>query len=248
VRPIGFSSGAIAYSNFQNAIDLLAPEDITCIELSALRLPEVEPLVNAIGTLEINKYEYVSFHAPSSFTAEQEQFLVGMLLRIPQSWPIILHPDTIHDFRLWRRFGSQLAIENMDLRKASGRTMEELANVFEELPNALMCFDIGHSRQCDTSMTQAYRILKKFRERLRQIHISEVNTASHHDPISFGAKVAFRQVAWLIPSHIPVIIESRVSGSEIAQEVGRAREALPEYSEVRDTARAEYRIGNSSFD
>lgn len=153
------------------------------------------------------------------------------LKSVPSEWPIILHPDSIHNFTHWRSFGSQLAIENMDRRKP-GRTVEELRCTFDELPSAVFCFDIGHARQCDTSMTEAYRMLKAFHGRLRQVHVSEVNMASQHDPVSYATKVAFREVACLIPLSIPLIIESRVTETEISAEIKRVAEALPEALEA----------------
>ena len=232
MRLIGFSTGAVAYSDFQRALDLLSSEPVNCVELSALRLHEVGPLLNSVKTLDLRRYKYVSFHAPSKFSAEEERPLVERLSCLPSEWPIILHPDVIRDFALWRPFGSRLAIENMDRRKPVGRTVEELRPIFDELPNATMCFDIGHARQCDTSMTEAYKLLKNFQSRLKQVHISEVNTSSQHDPISYAAKLAFQEVASLIPLGIPMIIESRVAQSEINQEILRATEALPEFGPV----------------
>lgn len=237
MRLIGFSTGAVAYSDFQRALELLSSEPVNCVELSALRLHEVGPLLESVRTLELRRYKYVSFHAPSKFSADEERPLVEDLSRLPPEWPIILHPDVIHDFALWRPFGSRLAIENMDRRKPVGRTVEELRPIFDELPNATMCFDIGHARQCDTSMTEAYKLLKTFQNRLKQIHVSEVNTSSQHDPISYAAKLAFQEVASLIPLGIPMIIESRVAQSEINQEILRATEALPEFGPVLTSAR-----------
>jgi hypothetical protein len=237
VRLIGFSTGAVAYSDFRRALELLANEPVNCIELSALRLHEVVPLLTSVKTLDLRRYKYVSFHAPSKFSAEEERPLVERLSCLPSEWPIILHPDVICDFALWRPFGSRLTIENMDRRKPVGRTVEELRTFFDELPNATMCFDIGHARQCDTSMTEAYKLLKTFQSKLKQIHISEVNTASQHDSISYGAKLAFQEVASLIPAGIPIIIESRVARSEIGHEIRRAAEALPEFVPTAASAR-----------
>ena len=146
---------------------------------------------------------------------------------MPNNWPIVLHPDTIHDFSAWRVFGRQLAIENMDRRKPIGRTLEELNLIFEKLPDAMLCFDIGHARQCDTTMTEAYRILRAYSNRLCQVHVSEVNTASRHDPLSFAAILAFAEVANLIPCSVPVILESRVTQDQIEAEIEKAQKALP---------------------
>jgi hypothetical protein len=210
-------------------LDLLRGEAVTCIELSALRYQEANPLLASIRDLDLSRYSYVSFHAPSSFDAEQEKALVNELREhLPSDWPIILHPDTIHDPGLWKRFGSQLAIENMDRRKQGGRTADEIAVVFDQLPDAAFCFDIGHARQCDTSMTEAYRMLTAFQQRLVQVHVSEVNTSSQHDPVSYAAQISFREVANLIPSEVPLIVESRVHSTEIGREIRRVLEALPE--------------------
>jgi hypothetical protein len=195
--------------------------------LSALRLPELEPLISALPKLDLSQYSYVSLHAPSIFSRAEEPWLAEKLYTgVPKSWPIILHPDTIFDFSHWSRFGGRLAIENMDRRKPIGRTVQELREIFNRLPEASLCFDVGHARQCDASMTESFLILSTFAERLVQVHISEVNSASQHDSISYGAKLAFQQVARMIPQAVPIIIESRVSASEISAEAARAIEAL----------------------
>jgi len=228
MRPIGFSTGALALSNFRLALQELEGQPASAVELSALRYPELQPLLDALDTLALAPYNYKSIHAPSSFSAEQEADLVDRLkLSVPRDWPIILHPDTIHDFSAWRVLGNRLAIENMDRRKPIGRTLEELNVIFEKLPEAMFCFDIGHARQCDTTMTEAHRMLREYSKRLCQVHVSEVNTASGHDPLSFGAILAFSQVADLIPPWVPLILESRVSRAQIKAEIDNAQKALP---------------------
>jgi hypothetical protein len=59
-----------------------------------------------------------------------------------------------------------------------------------------------------------------------EVHISEVNSASQHDAISHGAKLAFQQIAGLIPTAVPIIVESRVQASQIVEEAKQAIEAL----------------------
>lgn len=228
MRPIGYSTGALALADFRRALDLLGDKPVNAVELSALREIELEPLLKALPALDLGKYEYVSVHAPSCFTRDQEQGVAALLQEhVPPHWPVILHPDTIHDFNLWLSFGDRICIENMDRRKPGGRNVAELDAVFERLPEASFCFDIGHARQWDTTMTEAYMILKRFSGRLRQVHISEVNTQSQHDALSYGAILAFRQVARLIPESVPLILEARVSEDQIEAEIRKAREALP---------------------
>jgi hypothetical protein len=192
MRPIGFSTGALALSDFRLALKELEGQPVNSVELSALRYRELRPLLQAIETLELTSYEYISIHAPSSFDVDQEREIIELLSTfVPRDWPIVLHPNTIHNFEAWRVFGRQLAIENMDRRKPIGRTLEELNVIFGKLPEARFCFDVGHARQFDTTMTEAYRILRTYSERLCEVHMSEVNSASRHDPLSFGAILAF---------------------------------------------------------
>ena len=104
---------------------------------------------------------------------------------------MVVHPDVIFEPERRRALGSRLLIENMDKRKAVGRTVEELKPFFAQLPEAGFCFDIGHARQVDPSMTEASLLLRAFAGRLREVHMSEVNTASRHDPISLNAVARF---------------------------------------------------------
>jgi hypothetical protein len=102
----------------------------------------------------------------------------------------------------------------MDRRKPVGRTTTELALVFDKLPNASLCFDIAHARQFDTSMTEAYKILRDHCGRIRQVHLSEVNTSSKHDLVSPAAVRAYQELSGMIPPRVPVILETPVRSEE----------------------------------
>src|SRR3984893_8841955 len=131
MRNIGFSSGALAKGDFHEALRMLAPYSLPCLELSALRMPEVLPLLEALEVLDLTAYSYISFHAPSRFEREEEMRLADLLFeRVPEAWPIVMHPDAIFDFACWRRFGRRLAIENMDRPTPCGRSVAELGIVF----------------------------------------------------------------------------------------------------------------------
>jgi hypothetical protein len=88
-------------------------------------------------------------------------------------------------------------------------------------------------------MTEAYFILSRFHTRLRQVHVSEVNTRSRHDALSYASILAFRSMAEMIPANVPLIIESVIEPSQIDAEVERVREAFPVQSLInsQDTLR-----------
>jgi hypothetical protein len=112
-----------------------------------------------------------------------------------------------------------------------------LERVFEPFPKAGLCFDINHARQVDPTMVEARLILERFSNRLAEVHISEVNTASRHEPLSHYAIVAFQVLATLIPADIPVTLETLIDKgqSDIPTEIERARAALPSSSGVLTT-------------
>jgi hypothetical protein len=143
-----------------------------------------------------------------------------------RGWPIILHPDAIHEIAAWRDFGKLLCIENMDKRKPIGRSAEELSKVFQELPRASFCLDLGHARQVDPTMSEAVAIISRFRRRLTQLHVSEVNAQSRHDPLTLQTILACQRVAQFIPEETPIILESRVGTADIESEVENAIRAL----------------------
>ncbi len=227
MRPIGFSTGALARNDVRRALNMLEGKPGLAIELSALRQDELLPLVKQLDDLDLNRFRFISFHAPSSIEPLYESEALELLESVrARGWPIIVHPDAMLTIPKWSRFGNLLCVENMDKRKPIGQTAADLTAIFEQLPDASLCFDLGHARQIDPTMSEAVAILTLHGKRLRQLHVSEVNAQSKHDPLTREATMAFRRVARLIPKNIPIILESRVDESQIAQEIAGALAAL----------------------
>jgi Xylose isomerase-like TIM barrel len=227
MKSIGFSTGALARGDFRRALQMLSGKNVNAVELSALRQDELAPLVNELGQLDLSRFQYISFHAPSAMEQSYEPAALELLRQVAaRNWPIIVHPDAMHTPSAWACLGDCLCIENMDKRKPIGQTATDLAKFFDALPNASLCFDIGHARQVDPTMSEAWAILQRFRDRIKQLHVSEVNTQSKHDPISVESILAFQKVSHLLPADVPIILESRVEESEINEEVATALDAL----------------------
>lgn len=220
---IGFSTGALFRDQLAQGVDLLRQLMLVTVELSALRLRELPALLSFVRENDLSYFDYVSLHAPTDFLAEQESALASALLAVAseRQWHVVVHPDCIRDVNAWRPFGGLLCIENMDKRKSVGRTARELEDVFAALPLATLCFDIAHARQVDTTMSEAYRVLGRFGDRITQIHMSEVTSASTHDRISDSAVASFREVATYMPD-VPIILESPVTPDTARAEVDQA--------------------------
>ena len=227
MRPMGYSTGALALSDVERALSMLEGSSATAVELSALRISELKPLLRLLGSLDLSRFDYVSFHAPSRFDAAEERVVADAMAEVAAlGWLIVLHPDTLHDLGAWRQLGGLLAIENMDKRKRTGRTVEELEAFFDALPEASFCFDIGHAHQVDRTMTEAHFLVKQHRARLKQLHVSEVNAGSRHDALSQSAAQAFQRVAAQVPSEAALILEAPASAEDLERQMAIARAAL----------------------
>ncbi len=227
MRRIGFSTGALARGDVRLALQMLQNKSAQIIEISALRQDELQPIVDMLDVLDLERFEYKSFHAPSSMEHGFEPTALKLLAQVAaRGWPIIVHPDAMHDVGEWSRFGGLLYIENMDKRKPIGQTADDLASIFEHLPESGLCLDLGHARQVDPTMSEAAEILLRFKDRLKQLHVSEVNSQSKHDPLTLEALLAFQRVSRLIPTDVPIILESRVGESQIETEIKNALSAL----------------------
>jgi len=222
---LGFSTGSLALSRFRRGLQMVAGTATKAIELSALRELELVPLVSSIDSLDLSQFTYISLHAPSRLDELSEAEIVEILEPVAnRGWPIVVHPDVIKDFETWQKLGSCLCIENMDKRKAIGRTVAELTGFFERLPLARFCFDIGHARQVDPTMCEADSMLRCLSNRLQQVHLSLVNSKSVHLRLNYESVLAYRRVSGLIPREVPIILETPVNQTEISHELELAND------------------------
>jgi hypothetical protein len=183
-----------------------AAECSFAVELAALSEPELPGLVRYLEVNPSLPFLFVSVHAPSKERRIPEIDLVAMLSRLPRSIDaIVVHPDAIGEPSLYRPLGRTLAIENMDVRKPDGQTVEQLEPLFEELPDAGLCFDVAHAKSVDPTMAEGVRILDAFGDRLRHVHLSSLDDDCHHVPLTEGDESLFapllsrcRDVPWIL--------------------------------------------------
>jgi Xylose isomerase-like TIM barrel len=181
--PVGASTGYMEESRgewdelVEHAVDL-SP---FAIEFAALSEGELPGLLEYFSGEPLLSFRYVSVHAPSKELAMPEPDLVKDLAKLPR-WidAVVVHPDVIGDPANYAPLGRRLVLENMDKRKENGRSVEELQGFFEQLPEAGLCFDVAHAASIDASMEEGARILDAFAGRLRHVHLSSLDEASHH--------------------------------------------------------------------
>ena len=224
MRLVGFSTGALALGDYLHGLEMLRGTQANAVELSALREPELPTLMAGLDGLQLDQFQYVSVHAPSRLLALSEQVAADALLPcLDRGWNVVLHPDVIRDAGCWRPFGPRLCLENMDKRKTTGRTPDEMAAFADDLPDASICLDLAHAKQVDSTFALARFIIRRFgAKRIAQVHLSELDSRSHHQPLSMAMVEAVRDISHWIPE-VPVILESRVPESDVEEELRLAR-------------------------
>ncbi|MCP9491152.1 MAG: sugar phosphate isomerase/epimerase [Solirubrobacteraceae bacterium MAG38_C4-C5] len=205
---IGCSTGYfVEYrGDWPSLIEQATALSLRAIELAALSEEELPGLLAYLDDEPSLPCDYVSVHAPSKGRRMAEEELVSLLDDLPP-WieTVVAHPDTFEVPERWNRLGRRLAVENMDRRKPAGRTAQEMATVFAMLPDASLCFDIAHSWAIDSSMAEGQAILDRFGCRLRQLHVSSLDSAQHHVPLTQEDEELFsslldrcRDVPWIL--------------------------------------------------
>lgn len=211
-HPIGASTGYLAgmRGDWSGLLEAVEQTSTFATELAALSEPELKDLRYFLAHVGPLPFHYLSVHAPVKQLRAEEEEMVSWLAALPLSVrAIVAHPDTIHDFALYRTLGSRLVIENMDARKATGRTPDELAPVFAQLPEAGFCFDIAHAWSIDPSMKLAGELLDRFGGRLRHVHLSSLQDGKHvpvlpeHDAIFQPILDRCRDVPWILEAERP---------------------------------------------
>lgn len=232
-RPIGFSTGSLYPDSPEESIRLSLRLGADAVELSALRRSELEDVARAAESPLLERFRWVSIHAPSRFSEEDEEGLARELTSISGGrLPVVVHPDTIHRPKVWQDLGPMLVLENMDRRKACGQFAHEFESLFTNLPMARLCLDLAHVRQVDPSFVEGFHFIKQFSERLVELHISEVTAASEHRPLSMHSESYLLDFLKLLPESTPAIIESVVPDGAWEDELWAVRKLFDAASPV----------------
>jgi hypothetical protein len=211
-HPTGVSTGVFEdlRCSWQELVAESCHVSTYAVELSALSEDELPGLIAYLAGNPRLPFRYVSVHAPVKNRALDDVATAGLLGELPL-WvrSIVTHPDALHDLAPYRRLETRLVLENMDNRKGTGRTADELEVVFDQLPAAGFCLDVAHAYSVDPSMRVAAELLDRFRSRLRQVHLSSLRDGRHvalteDDEALFAAILArCRDVPWILEARPP---------------------------------------------
>lgn len=211
-HPVGVSTGVFDASRclWPELVDAACGVSTYAVELSALSARELPGLVAYLRAKPRLPFRYVSVHAPVKNLDRGDAAAVGLLGKLPL-WvrSIVAHPDALSDVDAYGALGTRIVLENMDDRKRTGRTTDEMETFFNALPDAGFCLDVAHARSIDPTMEVAHEMLDRFRSRLRQVHLSSLSDG-HHVPLTADDEELFiavlgrcRDVPWILEARPP---------------------------------------------
>lgn len=210
-HPMGLSTGAAGRGDDWPALVRSACAVSThAVELAAHDGEELSGLVAYLSGRPRLPFRHVSVHTPVKGALGSDVARVAALLALPADVrTLIAHPDLVEDPEPWRALGRRVVFENMDARKAGGRTADELEDLFAALPEAGFCLDVAHAHTIDPTMTVAGELLDRFCGRLREVHLSSIRDGSHttltpEDESLFAPILSrCRDVPWILEAAPP---------------------------------------------
>lgn len=229
-RSIGFTTGSMfhTYSSMSHDIvDICCDINCTAMELNVHKSPEHVDTLLGLNESSIMFRSHltgvnmpISVHLPCNIRYFYNDDIcdktnVWRLLRNLEIFcgitkdisHVVVHPDLVDDWNVFDEFSIPVAIENMDNRKKSFRTLQELREFFHKYPHFKLVFDVQHWAVNDYDINRIPAILKEFHDRLIGIHLSGVGDDKYHIPVCRSKQKELVEVLQDIPSNIPIILE-----------------------------------------
>lgn len=210
-HPLGASTGYLSpRGDWERLVEEAVDVSLFATELAALSEPEFSGLLDYLTIGHHLPFHYTSVHAPIKDREMDDLSLAACLAQLPLSIDaIVVHPDAMTDPEVFRPVGRRLTIENMDVRKANGKTPADLQVLFDALPEAGFCFDIAHAWSIDPTLELAADLLDRFASRLRHVHLSSWDDGAHvallrdHEERFAPLLARCRDVPWILEAPPP---------------------------------------------
>ena len=210
---LGFSTGCLYKTHervSKETFDVFRKIGCNAIEVTCKDKEAIKKLIKEISPSDLLGFSYVSLHAPNVCDIETLN-LLQEAQKIFNFETIVLHPEEVENWDIFRKFNLPFTIENMDWRKEIGKSVESMEDIFSKL-DVHMVLDINHCFTVDRSMQLAQNMFEKFHARISELHLSGFE--NFHEPL-FRTKQM--EIINAIPGkNIPIIIES---GCETVEDV-----------------------------
>jgi len=215
---IGFGNGDFfrLYSDdkerfSQKYIDLFKANNLAnAIELHCSDEECIDHLLLA-DNIDLSYFKFVSLHAPN-FQYQKNDISIRILSKLVEMHKkynlqnIVFHVDKVKDWDVFLDYNMlPISIENLDERKESGRSIDDIKSILEKYDFKLT-LDLQHCFVNDRTMTLAIKFQELYKERIVEYHISGYEEELLHYPLF---KTLQNEIIYSLKfKNIPIIIES----------------------------------------
>ncbi len=234
-RIIGFSTGVLYH-----AIDSISEQmfniiyDVGCnhVEIHAHNEAQLDVLMcneRSLGACVYKRFHSRSVHLPMMSIDKDNAlyFARAITLFLSSHAFAVMHPNFTHDFDEIEAFFERIAIENMDNRKMSFRTLQELREFFQKYPHFKLVFDVQHWVVNGYDVNRIPAILDEFQDRIVGVHLSGVGSDKYHIPVCRNNQRELVESLQDLPAHIPIVLEGVCADiDEMRQEIGYVKDIL----------------------
>ena len=218
MRKIGFCHGAThrllePYS--ERNINLFKNCKCNAIEISCHSVDEVEKLNSLLPLIE--SFSYRSIHMPCDLKYKDDEITNNVLKKIEDFYNeigaslAVVHPDLVEDWDVFNKYSSiNWAVENMDDRKTSHKSVQDMKKLFNEHKNWNFVLDVGHCNANDKTMKLAEDFIAELRGKIKEIHLSGYEI--FHEPLHRTKQNEI--IEYCKDLDVPIIIESTFEKSD----------------------------------
>ncbi|MDP2946688.1 MAG: hypothetical protein Q8N88_01100 [Nanoarchaeota archaeon] len=218
---LGFSTGAFHQEfSTKKALAFLKNLGIKVVELGFVKMERFQQgWVDDLTEKDLNGFDYISVHAPIIKYGKnsETEYVFDKLNKINNLRKLdlaIFHPDTVEDFSVFNNLDFSVGFENMDNRKITYKTSEEMEKLLKH-NNYNLVLDVNHVFTNDKTMNLAKQFQDKLGYKIKEIHLSGCTT--HHDSL-FQTKQK-EIIESIRDFNIPIINEATINSEDAEKEI-----------------------------
>jgi hypothetical protein len=163
-------------------------------------------------SMDLSPFSWISLHMPDTLVYKDDEpthRMLSKLERLTRKFGLknfVFHADIVQDWRVLDRYAHlPLSIENMDERKLSGRTVQDIASILDK-HDFKLTLDLQHCFVNDRSMQLARDFQEVFKDRIVEYHVSGYEERFLHYPLYKTNQPEILEA--LKYKETPIIIES----------------------------------------
>lgn len=213
---IGFSTGCFYKTKIKpislDCFKIIKSTEASAIEINCIDINNLYRFSKITKTYLLKNFSYISLHAPAKNFYYRDNLksrsILELIFKLNKEIElncVIIHPDKVLNWKLFKNYPLNFAVENMDARKKTGKTAKSLTPILKKT-NFKMTLDLNHCFTNDTSMRLAKNFIKKYENKIAQAHVS--GYIESHQPLYLTKQTQILKPIKCLTNNFPIIVES----------------------------------------